>query len=310
MRKCVIAALTAAVCLLSGCGKQQELPAPVISDAPAPNISVEVENHPPQPPEHIFYAIAANTRAETVCTEEGVTLLTSSVSYPQLTAYRGNGSLITAGETEKETAALAAVEAFNQHFLDWSSGGSAEGDIMAGDLEIATEDYAWRKAEGMEWFSPYTMELSCTTYQTKRMVSVSGLYYSYTGGAHGNSAHLAWNFDLENGTFFGPELLGGAELQAAVTEELKRQSVERATELGATPEELYWADYETILADWESSAVAFNETGMTVSYSPYELAAYAFGAQIFEIPYEVLEPYLSLQGLAILGLAEEPGNHT
>ena len=187
------------------------------------------------------------------------------------------------------------------------SGSAAEGDMMASDLEFAMEDYAWRKTEGIEWFNPYALDLSCTTYQTRRMVSVSGVYYSYTGGAHGNSAHRAWNFDLENGTFFGPELLGGAELQTAVTEELMRQSTERAAEFDMKPEELYWADYETILADWPSSAVSFDADGMTVSYSPYELAAYAFGAQIYKIPYDVLEPYLSLQGMEILGLVTSPG---
>lgn len=307
MQKRLFAALTVTLCLLTGCGKQQELPAPVISDVPSPSISVEVEHMPPRRPEVICYAASSNTRTENVCTEEGVTLLTSSLTYPQLAAYRGDGSPITAGETEAETAALAAVETFNTHFLNLGSGSAAEGDMMASDLEFAMEDYAWRKAEGIEWFNPYALDLSCTTYQTRRMVSVSGVYYSYTGGAHGNSAHLAWNFDLENGTFFGPELLGGAELQTAVTEELMRQSTERAAEFDMKPEELYWADYETILADWPSSAVSFDADGMTVSYSPYELAAYAFGAQIYKIPYDVLEPYLSLQGMEILGLVTSPG---
>ena len=125
--------------------------------------------------------------------------------------------------------------------------------------------------------------------------------------AHPNSVNMAWNFDLESGEFFGPELLGGTELQTAVAEELKRQSAERAKEFGAAPEEVYWADYEAILDDWQSSAVSFGPQGMTVAYSPYELAAYAFGAQVYEISYEFLRPYLSLQGLELLGLAEEPG---
>lgn len=305
MQKRLFAALTVTLCLLTGCGKQQELPAPIISDVPPPSISVEVEPMPSKPPEIICYAVASDTRAESVCTDEGVTLLTSSFSYPRLAAYRGNGSAITESETEAEAAALAAVEEFNTHFLHWGNGGMVNDDIFS--PETALEDYTWRQQESVDWFIPYTMELSCTTYQTKRMVSVEGLFYSYTGGAHGNSAHLAWNFDLENGTFFGPELLGGAELQSAVTEELKRQSVERAAELDATPEELYWADYETILADWPSSAVSFDADGMTVSYSPYELAPYAFGSQIYKIPYDVLEPYLSLQGMEILGLVTPPG---
>jgi hypothetical protein len=169
------------------------------------------------------------------------------------------------------------------------------------------EDYAFRKAEGIEGPGGYDIELDCTVYRAGRMVSVRGLYYVYIGGAHPNTAHLAWNFDLESGDFFGPEHLGGEELRTAVTEELKRQSTLRAQEYGAEPAELYWTDYESILADWQSAAVSFGDTGMTVAYSPYELAPYAFGPQIYEIPYEFLEPYLSLQGMDLLGLVTPPG---
>lgn len=293
--------LVLAACLLTGCGGKESAP-PTVSAPSQPAISVEIADPAPQPAEPVIYTVTMAAKESTVCTETGETLIATSFRYPVLTAHGVHGDPITEGNTEREAAALSVVEAFNDSFADWNSG-----EDFQGDMEIAMEDYAWRKAEGMDWMGNYTMELSCTAYQTRRMVSVSGLYYSYTGGAHGNSAHLAWNFDLENGTFFGPELLGGAELQTAVAEELKRQSAERAAEYDALPEELYWADYEAVLEDWQSSAVSFNEKGMTVAYSPYELAAYAFGAQVYEIPYEFLEPYLSLQGMELLGLVSPPG---
>lgn len=296
----ILLAITA-LCLLSACGAKE---APAVESTSAPNLSEETPPPPPEVPEVIHYTVSNSTREETVCTSEGVTLFTSRISLPVLSAYRADGSLITEGETEKETAALAAVQTFNEKFTDWTDENDFDGEDFA---EIAAADYAWRIQEGIDWVGNYATDLDCTVYQTERIISVSGLYYSFTGGAHPNSVYLSWNFDLENGTFFGPELLGGAELQTAVTEELKRQCEIRAEESGLVPGELLWQDYETILADWQSYAITFDETGMTVTYSPYELAAYAAGAQIFQIPYAYLEPYLSTQGLAILGLADEPG---
>ena len=43
---------------------------------------------------------------------------------------------------------------------------------------------------------------------------------------------------------------------------------------------------------------------MTVAFSPYELAAYAAGAQEFTLTYEELAPHLNQRGQQVLGLAE------
>ena len=34
----------------------------------------------------------------------------------------------------------------------------------------------------------------------------------------------------------------------------------------------YWEDYQDIAANWSSYAVSFNEEGVTVAFSPYEIA--------------------------------------
>lgn len=309
MKKLTLLLFAAAVlALLAGCGgkKQAEVP-PADSGkaAPPPAVSQE-ELPPPEPPEEIIlYTVTSTTQEETLLAEDGTKLLTSRFQLPVLTAHRQDGTVITEAKTEKEAAALAAAETFNRKFTDWTT--AEELQDMA---DIAAQDYAWRKQEQLDWLEGYSIELSCTAYQTRNMISVSGMYYSYTGGAHPNGVYLGWNFDLENGAFFGPEVLGdGTALQDAVTDELIEQCgtrVEDATKEGVSWD-MFWPDYETILADWSSYAVTFDTTGMTITFSPYELASYAAGPQIFEIPYEFLKPYLSLQGLEILGLAEEPG---
>ncbi len=89
-----------------------------------------------------------------------------------------------------------------------------------------------------------------------------------------------------------------------MTEELIRQAEVRAERADTEPQRYYWEDYEEILSNWASYAVSFDAEGMTVSFSPYELASYAAGAQTFQVDYSLLEPLLSEEGAELLGLAE------
>lgn len=288
---------SAALALLVGCGAASAPPAVSESTPLPPDVS---ELPPPVPEEIIRYTVTSTTQEDTVQTDDGTVLLSSRFQFPVLTSYREDGTVILQGKTDAEEQALLTAAAFNDKFIDWSA---SEGIQDVADM--AKEDYAWHKQENIEWTGAYTLELDCTAYQTEHMVSVSGLYYSYTGGAHPNTVYLAWNFDLESGAFFAPDALGdGPDFQEAVTAELIRQCQEQAAEYQMEGRELFWPDYETILADWPSYAVSFDHAGMTVSFSAYELASYAAGPQIFEIPYDFLKPYLSEQGLAILDLTE------
>lgn len=252
-------------------------------------------------PETVRYTVETQMCEDAVQAEDGTPLASYRFSIPVLTACREDGTAIGEAQTELEAQAIAVASTFNEKFGRWAA--AEEFQTMA---DGAAEDLAWRRTAGYEWSGGYTMELDCTVYQTERMVSVSGLYYSYTGGAHPNTYLMGWNFDLETGTFFEPELLGGdSAIQETVGAELVRQARERAAENGLPPEEFFWPDYETIIADWGSYAVSFDESGMRVAFSPYELAAYAAGTQEFQLSYDWLKPYLSGHGRTLLGLETE-----
>ncbi|MDO4315676.1 MAG: DUF3298 domain-containing protein [Oscillospiraceae bacterium] len=268
-----------------------------VKSAPPPDVLLTEE--PAQ--ETIRYTVELRVCEDAVQAEDGTPLASYRFRLPVLTACREDGTAITEPETELETQAVTAAAAFNERFDGWAEAEEFQ-TVAAG----AAEDYAWRRTAGYEWSGGYTMELDCTVYQTERMVSVSGLYYSYTGGAHPNTYLMGWNFDLDAGTFFEPELLAeDSAMQEAVAAELVRQARARAAENSLAPEEFFWSDYETIIADWGSYAVSFDETGMRVAFSPYELAAYAAGAQEFQLSYEWLEPWLSAHGRELLGLEAE-----
>ena len=284
-------------CLLTGCaappadrepGQAEPPPAPPPTAAPAPEGPCA-------------YILEMMDREDSAVDEDGVTLAAYRVRLPVLTACRADGAAIEAAETEAEARALAAAETFNAEFAAWTGG-----EQLQELADMAREERAWRREAGMEWDLEFFTELDCRVYETDRLISVARDYYSYTGGAHPNTILTAWNFDLETGAFFAPEQLAedGEAFSQAVQAEIVRQIRERAEENGLAAEEMFWSNYEEIAGWWSSYAVSFDEAGMTVAYSPYELAAYAAGPQSFRLSYDFLAPYLGEYGRAVLGPLE------
>lgn len=260
---------------------------------------VNVKNAPP--PSAVTFAVETEKYEETVRDEDGAELAVCSYELPELRVLREDGTVLETAGTEDQARALAIAGTFNARFDQWKTN---PGTLA----KSAREDRAFRNKSGLESVV-YTDDLSCTVYQTETMISVSGGYSTYTGGAHPNSILMSWNFDLETGEFFEPELLDeSGELREYVHQVLLGKAREAAAEKGAAAADLYWEDYEDILADWSSYAVSFDGEGMTVGFSPYELAAYAAGPQVFHLTYEQLLPHLGPHGRALLGLEEESGN--
>lgn len=261
----------------------------------------EVSDVPVQPaPAPVHFTVETSVWEDRAAAEDGTPLAEYTFTLPMLSVCREDGTVVETAETETEQKALETAAVFNEKFGKWAAA-EEFGEIVedaAEHLELCRE---WE----MDWVGPYTLDLDCTIYQTEQMVSVSGVYYSFTGGAHPNTYLLGWNFDLDTGEFFDAKALSdGTALQDYVTEELIRQARCRASEEDLVPEEMFWADYESIIADWSSYAVALDEKGMTVAFSPYELAAYAAGAQEFTLSYEELAPHLNQRGQQVLGLTE------
>ncbi len=247
----------------------------------------------------LSYQVQAVEWADSAQAADGSLLAAYCFQLPELTVLRSDGTPLEEGRTPAERQAAAAAETFNAHFGEWASA-----DDFAALAEEAAEELAWSRAEGIAWYGGYTLRLTTDCYQTEHLVSVSGTYCSDAGGAHPNTWRMGWNFDLVSGEFFGPEALAAdsAEFQGAMVAELVRQAEDAAAEHGMAASELYWQDYEDILANWSSYAVYFDEEGMTVAFSPYELAPYGFGTQTFTVSYDWLRPHLSQHGREVLDL--------
>lgn len=239
--------------------------------------------------------VAGESREGDVC------LLTYRYEVPVLRAYGEDGSEIP--EEELPERAKSALTAFNENFRYWRDGQDAQ------EVESwAREDYAAMKDILPIWTENrgYSTELACELYETESFVSVRGMYYSFTGGAHPNTMYTAWNFDLESGSFVEPSFLAAdaQTFQDVVTTEIIRQAEAVAKEAGQEPDAYYWENYRDIAADWANYAVAFEEDGMVVTFSPYEMACYAAGAQVFRLDRDFLGQYLSAEGLRLLGYEE------
>lgn len=231
--------------------------------------------------------------------EDGTTLLEYQVYIPVMQVLREDGSPLEEAKTELEHAALAKADAFNASFDNWR-----DPEELQEVLEAAHLDRVFFEEENMEWTGPYVINLDCQVYQSGNLISVSGAYYSYTGGAHPNHSSMSWNFDLASGSFFSPELLcaEGSDFREAVATELLTQLEERTREMGGELTEMLAPDYMETLRDWTNYTVSFDESGMTISFAPYVLGAYALGELSFPLSYTWMCPHLGRQGSQLLGL--------
>ena len=274
--------------ILTACAQTSMLD---VKQAPPPTVAPA--------PEPVHFTVETREWTDSALAEDGTLLAEYRFTLPVLSVCREDGTEVTAAENAAEQKALETAAAFNEKFDKWAAAEEFP-EFVAGAKENLELNREW----DAQWM-PYSLELDCTVYQTEQLVSVAGTYYSYTGGAHSNTYLLGWNFDLDTGEFFDAKALSdGTALQDYVAEELTVQACSRAAEADMAPMEMFWEEYETVIADWSSYAVSFDESGMTVAFSPYELACYAAGPQEFTISYEKLTPHLNQNGHRVLGAVQ------
>lgn len=252
-------------------------------------------------PDPITYTVELDEHRTVIHDEDGALLVTYEYEVPVLCAIRGDGSVIEEPKSPVEAEALAVTDTFNREFAEWT-----EEEHILSMVGYAKEDRKFREESGTAWEDvfAYTESLACQIYQTEQLISISAVYNTYTGGAHPNHVLLGWNFDLTTGDFFAPEALAAdsQEFSDLVTADIIRQAQVRAEEADMEPEVYFWENYQEIAGSWGTYTVSFDETGMVVGYSPYEMACYAAGPQVFTLEYELLQPSLSDHGREVLQL--------
>jgi hypothetical protein len=133
-----------------------------------------------------------------------------------------------------------------------------------------------------------------------RVFSFKQSFYNYTGGAHGMSGELYYNYDVNNGKEISLlTLFSAKELQQlnAYGEELFRKQQE-------IPEGQDFTDAGYFFDDgfYLPNNVLMTDKGLQFYYAPYEVGPYSLGDIKLFIPYEQLEKLLSIEKPLIVAL--------
>jgi hypothetical protein len=146
-----------------------------------------------------------------------------------------------------------------------------------------------------------------------RYISILRTDYTYTGGAHPNTTleTVLWDEQAKKRISIRPffnDLSDNSramvEIQNAVISSLTAEKKERAT---YDPNDNEWFKnlqpslFKIGAVVLEPSSEAGKSSGLTFHYSPYAVGAYAEGAYTAFVPWRILRPYLTAEGLAIFG---------
>mgnify|MGYP000852374480 FL=1 len=118
-----------------------------------------------------------------------------------------------------------------------------------------------------------------TNYKGENILSISVIFYQYTGGAHGIYDMVGYNFDLKKGTLIElNELLANESYKDIINEEIKRQISENEKNID------YFEDESGFKSIASQQPYYIKDDKLVIFFSLYEIAPYASGIPEFEIP--------------------------
>lgn len=179
-----------------------------------------------------------------------------------------------------------------------------------GMLEAAEDNFAWVREYQVDG---HTLELSdCLSAKVSRlddnMLSILYSDVNYTGGAHGSYGSFGYTFDLQSGEILSLDKLSGDT--AGLNEFLVQTMLEIAAADPSFPVEDSFLPaggreeaFRNLLRE---GAWYFDQEGLVIFSTLYELGPYAAGIAEFRIPYEKLagkidERYLAPTGRGGMG---------
>ncbi|WP_448377308.1 DUF3298 and DUF4163 domain-containing protein [Fervidobacterium sp.] len=140
--------------------------------------------------------------------------------------------------------------------------------------------------------SKYEVHISTEIkYETKDFVSLAIYYYTFTGGAHGNTIIETYNIDLVKSKFLSLKdiFYPDCEYQRRIKEEIIKSLTARSDEF--FPEAIEYVKNQDI----SEQPFTITNKYLEIYYQDYEIAPHSTGLPVFEIPKSLLKDCLRVK---------------
>lgn len=151
------------------------------------------------------------------------------------------------------------------------------------DIKLLGEEYskdyekAGKEMPKMEAYSLYEV------FDTSEVISIPMTYYQYTGGAHGLTTKISYNYDLKTGEKLNlNNLFKEGFNYNDIIDKLIREEI-------AKEPSIYFDNGGLFKGVNEKQAYYLNRDGIIIYFQQYEIAPYSSGIREFKIPYGALK---------------------
>ncbi|KMT22743.1 DUF3298 and DUF4163 domain-containing protein [Clostridium cylindrosporum] len=157
-----------------------------------------------------------------------------------------------------------------------------EGDIISFKNQVentAKEAYEESKKDKFNFIPYEAFETYKVTYNNSKILSIPVTFYTYTGGAHGNTIQEPYNFDLETGEKLTLKdiFIEGSNYKNTIKEVIKSSIEENP--------DIYFDDaIATVDKLQDTQNFYITDDNLVIYYDLYELAPYSSGIREFSIP--------------------------
>lgn len=226
--------------------------------------------------EQEFYRVSSN------CTEDTTYCARISASYPMLVS----------GPAD-------VVQAINDTILHHVKASIAVFAVEPAELAVSLDSIASQYirefelllAESPDYPSAWEIQVDGEVlHQTPKVVSISLNSYSYTGGAHPNSAVDLLNFEVRGGKKLTiDDVFTDQQKLKDIVEQKFRQVREIPAGESMSNAGYFWGEPFSLPQNF-----ALRKDGVYFFYNPYEVAAYAAGPTDFTIPYDTIAAFMKV----------------
>lgn len=144
-------------------------------------------------------------------------------------------------------------------------------------------------------FGGYEAEITVRkSYENEQFVSLEANSYFFTGGAHGYGGTSYFNFDIETGTLIENSTLFQNYPEFESFAEIKFKEAHTIPEGDSVNATGFWFENDTF---YLPETIGFDENNLIIIYNSYEIAPYATGPVVLEIPLTEVASFLDFSSL-------------